>query len=84
MPKPKTPLPFPAHDFLTAAEVAGSLNISHATLHRWIASNGFPEPLQLGPRALRWRRGEIIAWIESRPRGTMAGLFVDAPAAVAG
>ncbi|WP_051439474.1 helix-turn-helix transcriptional regulator [Bordetella petrii] len=29
----------------------------------------FPQPYQLGPRRLAWKRTEVLAWLESRPRG---------------
>ena len=28
----------------------------------------FPEPLKIGPKAIRWRADEIQKWVESRPR----------------
>jgi len=31
---------------------------------------GFPQPYQFGPRIVRWKRTEVLAWMESRKRGT--------------
>lgn len=30
----------------------------------------FPEPYQVGKRIVRFRRSEVLAWLESRQRGT--------------
>ncbi len=39
----------------------------------WRKSNDpddpFPEPIQLGPNSIGWYEDEILAWLESRPRG---------------
>jgi hypothetical protein len=29
----------------------------------------FPEPVQLSARAIGWKRSELQAWIDARPRG---------------
>lgn len=30
----------------------------------------FPQPYQFGTRIVRWKRVEVLAWMESRKRGT--------------
>jgi predicted DNA-binding transcriptional regulator AlpA len=35
-----------------------------------IKEEGFPEPYQFGKRIVRWKRIEVLAWMESRKRGT--------------
>jgi len=30
----------------------------------------FPQPYQFGKRIVRWKRVEVLAWMESRARGT--------------
>jgi hypothetical protein len=42
------------------------------TLARWVAQQGFPPPIQLGPRTRVWAEADVDAWIsrraKSRPR----------------
>lgn len=38
-------------------------------LYSAMSREGFPQPYQLGPRRLAWKRAEVLAWLESRPRG---------------
>lgn len=40
---------------------------NHVTLGRWIAKEGFPPGLMLGPNTRVWREADIDAWITSRP-----------------
>ena len=37
-------------------------------LYRWMQASDFPEPLKIGPKAIRWRADEIQEWIDSRER----------------
>ncbi len=55
------------------AETARMLGISTETLRLWTKGNakrkpldGFPQPIQIGARAIGWRLSEINAFIESR------------------
>jgi predicted DNA-binding transcriptional regulator AlpA len=45
----------------TAAALAG---VCRATWHRLRAAGKIPPPVKLG-RAVRWRRAEVVAWIEA-------------------
>ncbi len=38
------------------------------TLRRWIAEEGFPSGVQLGPNSIAWPEDEIEAWLKSRFR----------------
>jgi predicted DNA-binding transcriptional regulator AlpA len=42
------------------------------TLLRWIADEGFPAGIKLGPNVRAWREDEIEAWLESRPQAKVA------------
>ena len=42
--------------------------LSHSLLERLMRSGYFPEPLKIGPKAIRWRLDEILEWVESRER----------------
>ena len=51
---------------LTEAEVLRRLTISRTSLHRWIKSGLFPEPLQLGPRRIAWSAAAVDDWVKER------------------
>ena len=40
---------------------------NHPTLQRWIAREGFPPGMMLGPNTRVWREVDIEAWLASRP-----------------
>lgn len=31
-----------------------------------VRDRGFPDPVRLGPRVVRWWRSEVLAWLETR------------------
>ena len=61
-------LPVTPGPMLTAAEVAGVLQVDARTFRRWRNDQRmrFPKPIQRG-RVLRWRRVEVEKWINRRP-----------------
>lgn len=44
--------------------------MGRTAIYNAIRQHGFPEPYQLGTRVARWKRTEILEWLENRPRGT--------------
>ena len=42
----------------------GYLNISKATLFRWIKEGKFPKPTRLSPKLVVWSKFEIDEWLE--------------------
>jgi excisionase family DNA binding protein len=48
----------------TSEEVARLMHISERTLWRLLSAGKVPEPLRFG-RNTRWRRSEIMTWIEN-------------------
>jgi hypothetical protein len=36
------------------------------TLRRWIATQGFPKPVHLGPNSVGWIKDEVEAWLAAR------------------
>ncbi len=48
-------------------ELLKGLNISKSTLRNWMLTEGFPYPIQLGPRAVGWPAAQVHAWLEKRP-----------------
>ena len=56
---------------LRTAEVLVATGLGRTTLWRRVKSGDFPAPIRLGgagSRAVGWRRTEIQAWIDERPR----------------
>ncbi len=41
---------------------------SRTTFLDLVRSGEMPEPLRIGKRAVAWRRGELLDWIDGRPR----------------
>ena len=58
---------------LTRAEVEARTKLSRTSIYRKMREGSFPEPLQIGTRAVRWRESEIDQFIASRPRATGDG-----------
>ena len=57
------PLPArPAGTLLRRKEVSELLGMSHGTLYRRVAEGSFPAQVRIGPRAVRWRYEDVIAW----------------------
>jgi len=48
------------------------LGISKTTLRNWMLTQGFPPPIQLGPRAVGWKATHVDEWLESRPTVSLA------------
>lgn len=65
------PQPVPEHmifdDFDTMKQYTG---MGRTAVYAAIKSAGFPQPYQFGPRIVRWKRIEVLEWMESRKRGT--------------
>lgn len=54
----------PEHtDFLTRKEFAGLLGFHVRTLEKWAAQGIGPEPVRHGPRQIRYRRDEVLAYL---------------------
>ena len=58
---------------MTRAEVEARCGIARTTVYRLMRAGQFPEPLRIGPRAVRWPASEIEAWLAERPRATGDG-----------
>lgn len=52
---------------LRRSEVLDLIGISKSTLHAWVNAGRFPRPVQLGPRARRWRECEVDDWRVTLP-----------------
>ena len=58
---------------LTRPEVEKWLALSRSSVYRLMREGILPEPIRIGPRAVRWKSSEIEAYLESRPRATGEG-----------
>ena len=52
---------------LRCHEVVKVTGLSKATIYRMVKAEAFPKPVQLGRRAVGWRRRNVEEWINSRP-----------------
>lgn len=52
---------------LKAADAARLCNVSERTFHDLRHREGFPQPVTLGERAVRWRTRDIEAWVARMP-----------------
>jgi len=61
-----------ARPVLNLHGVAELLGVSERRVHKLRAAGRLPEPIQVGPRALRWFRDEVLAHLATTaPRGGM-------------
>ena len=44
--------------------------MSRTGVYALIKNDDFPQPYQFGRRAARWKRTEVLEWMNNRPRGT--------------
>ena len=66
---------------LRRQEVERHCQIGRSTIYRLMRAGQFPEPLRIGPRAVRWSQRELERWIATRPRATGDRPTPDAPQA---
>ena len=67
---------------LRREEVEQKSGLARTTIYRLMRAGAFPEPLKVGPRAVRWPESEIEKWVSERPRasgdsGSHAGVPAD-------
>ena len=59
------------HDrLLRRDEVEERTGLARTTIYRKMREGSFPEPLQVGARAVRWSASEIDSWLAGRPRAS--------------
>ena len=59
------------HDrLLRRQEVERRCQLSRSTIYRLMRLGQFPEPIRIGPRAVRWSLREIEAYLAGCPRAT--------------
>jgi prophage regulatory protein len=52
--------------FVRQHQLAEALGVSTVTLWNWRKQGYLPEPTQLGPRFVGWRRDVINQWLDQR------------------
>jgi len=55
-------------DTLRLPKVRQRTGLGRSTIYRLIAEGRFPSSVQLSPRAVGWRKADVDAWLESRPK----------------
>lgn len=65
----------PPETLLTRKEVEELLDVSRATIYRWLRSNAaFPKQIRLNPEkkksAVRWRLSELLAYLAASTTAT--------------
>ena len=68
--KANDPPVLPETGFLREPEVLRRVPVSHSTLWRWVRSQRFPEPVQLGPNTVGWRVEDLRDWMAQPTSGT--------------
>jgi excisionase family DNA binding protein len=61
----ETTTPNPARaEYLTAKQLTELLQVSKPTLYRYLKA-GFPKPIRMGPKAVRWERSIVESWMRA-------------------
>ena len=55
---------------LRRREVEARTGLSRTSIYRLMREGRFPEPLKVGPKAVRWPESEIADWLAARPRAS--------------
>ena len=59
---------------LRVQDVAELVGLAKPTIYKRLAAGDFPRPIKVSPGASRWPLGEVLAWIDSRPRSDGDGI----------
>ena len=52
-------------NLLTLQQVANILRVSTQTLRRYMSKGGFPQPVRIGKKGVRWVQNEIVAYMST-------------------
>ena len=52
---------------LRRREVEEITGLRRSSIYKYMKDGKFPQRVQVGPNAVRWRASDIAAWVESRP-----------------
>lgn len=65
-------------ELLTFRHLKDIYGIPRTSAYRYMQTCGFPTPIQLSANAVRFRRSDVEAWIDSRPQAAIHGSQEDA------
>ena len=51
---------------LRRRQVEARTGLARSTIYQYIQEGAFPQPVQLGPRAVGWIEAEVSEWIRAR------------------
>ena len=54
---------------ITIWQVVEVTHISRSTIYVYMETQGFPRPIRVGIRAVRWDLAEVLEWLDKRDRG---------------
>lgn len=57
----------PTESLLRLPEVEAIVGLKKSKLYTLIQEGGFPQPVKLGTRSVRWKASSIYGWIENLP-----------------
>lgn len=60
----------PGDHLLTMSELAAWLGVSEVTVKRWHHSGIGPRATRVGLRAVRFRKDDVVRWLDERARQT--------------
>ena len=60
---------------LRRVEVEERLKVSRSFIYSNVAKGNFPKPIQIGPRAYRWRVEDIDRWLEKQAQADLDGSY---------
>lgn len=59
----------PANDeLLRLPAVEQATGIKRSTIYKMMSDGDFPRPVSITRRAVGWRRSEVQAWLDARPK----------------
>ena len=58
---------------LSISDVCDLLGVHRSTVYRLRRAEGFPAPVKITGRELRWISDEVEAWLRTRPRAERIG-----------
>ena len=50
-------------------QVVAVTGLGRSTIYVYMVTQGFPKPIRVGIRAVRWNLAEVLEWLDKRDRG---------------
>lgn len=67
-PQVDRPMLFPEQEYLTVHEVAALIRVPWKSCYTLVGDIA----IELAPRTLRWRKSDVVGWLDSKFRGGLA------------